>query len=68
MEAAELQAHSFVVRLWLEEVDSERYLWRGHITHVLTHERCYFDDLSVVSSFIQSFLRPGSVKTEQADG
>lgn len=50
---------AFVIRLWLEEkVDENRpALWRGHITHVLSGTRRYFQELHIITDFIASTLQ-----------
>src|SRR5438034_11677470 len=44
-EQRELDRHSFVIKLWVEEVISGQTKWRGHITHVSTAERRYVERL-----------------------
>jgi hypothetical protein len=55
---SEEQTHSFVIRLWLEEVqeDMGSVVWRGHITHVASGERSYLKELDSISGFIEPFL------------
>lgn len=53
----ETQTHSFVVRIWLEEVSaSGRALWRGHITHVPSGRRRYVQRLGDITGFIALYL------------
>jgi hypothetical protein len=58
MDRIEAHTHSFVIRIWLEEpedgVGTPR--WRGHITHSLTGERRYLQDLDDVSAFIAPYI------------
>ena len=58
MEEPEEQTHSFVIRLWLEEMDKEadRGIWRGHITHVTSGECRYLKDLNSITAFIAPYL------------
>lgn len=58
MDLFESDTHSFVVRIWLEETAEEtgRTVLRGHITHVPSGERRYFQDLCGISRFIISYL------------
>ena len=51
--------HSFVVRVWLEEANTETMeeVWRGHITHIPGNERKYLKDLSEIPAFIESYLK-----------
>lgn len=55
----ECATHSFIVKLWLEETEEEagQAVWRGHVTHVPTHERRYLNQLNEVVAFISPFLR-----------
>ncbi len=54
----ELNTHSFIVKIWLEETSEEtgRATWRGYITHVPSGERRYFQDLKTASAFIVDYL------------
>lgn len=58
METLEPNAHSFIVKVWLEETvdESGRAIWRGHITHVPTSKRQYFQDVDFVPTFIRQFI------------
>jgi hypothetical protein len=60
-------SHSFVIRIWLEESADEagRTIWRGHITHVFTKKRRYFQRLDEISPFIQPFLEQLGIPPEQ---
>ena len=57
--------HSFVVKIWLEEAADEahRAVWRGHVTHVRSGERVYFQDLDGMISFLIPYLDEMGVKT-----
>lgn len=59
MDLYEVDFHSFVVKIWLEETaeESSRPIWRGHITHVPSGERQYFKELDEVKQFILPFLK-----------
>ena len=52
------QTCAFVVRVWLEESDSstDDSQWRGHITHVLSSQRLYFEDLKEMAAFVEQYL------------
>jgi hypothetical protein len=52
------ETHSFVIKVWCEEPahDPIPALWRGHITHVPSGRRQYFQDLTVVLSFVGPYL------------
>ncbi|MBI4671156.1 MAG: hypothetical protein HY741_05755 [Chloroflexi bacterium] len=51
-------SHSFVVKVWIEEnpPEARHVLWRGHITHVTSRERRYFQNLDEVARFIAPYL------------
>jgi hypothetical protein len=59
MDLYEANAHSFVVKIWLEETAMEagRAIWRGHITHVPSGERLYIKELDEVTQFILPYLK-----------
>ncbi len=50
--------HSFIVRIWLEEVEAEAHHadWHGHITDVQSGERRYIKRLSEIPEFIRAYL------------
>jgi len=58
MEPPETNTQSFIVKLWLEEIDEDvgRITWRGHITHVSSGERRYLKDLDGIADFIAPYL------------
>lgn len=56
-EGGDLRAHSFVVRVWLEEDAPGLTHPRGHVAHVLTGERRYFDSFEDLIDFIAEFLK-----------
>ena len=58
MELPAVSMHSFVIRMWLEEkaVGLEHRKWRGHITHVPSNQRRYFDDLEDIKQIVKSYL------------
>ncbi len=47
--------HSFVIRIWHEEVDGEgrATIWRGSVNHVGSNQRLYVDTLEQIARFIQ---------------
>lgn len=53
-----LTSQSFIVKIWLEEIaeDAGRVVWRGHVTHVPSGERCYLKSLDDVVAFIEPFV------------
>lgn len=58
MESTEPYAHSFIVRVWLEEEVQEtgQTKWRGHITHVPSGKRKYISELDI-DRFIIPYMR-----------
>ena len=50
--------HSFIVRIWLEETAEEapEVHWRGHITHIPSQKRRYFEDLNDIPVFVTPYL------------
>lgn len=48
------RTHSFLIRIW-READKD-FTWRGHITHVPSGEKQYFEDLEGISAFILPYL------------
>lgn len=59
MDLPEAHTHSFVIKIWLEEPAEEanQVIWRGHITHVPSGTRRYFQDLTVITDFMQPYLQ-----------
>lgn len=64
MDAFEVNTHSFIVKVWLEESaeENEKASWQGYITHVFTGERRYFRNLDEVAAFITPYLTQMGVK------
>lgn len=58
MNSSEATIHSFIVKIWIEEIIAENgeTIWRGHITHVPSNERRYFTNLRDISAFINIYL------------
>lgn len=54
----EKNTHTFIVKIWLEELIGKYRLprWRGHITHVPSGERRYFDNLNGIKKTISLYL------------
>ena len=68
MDLLELYTHSFVIKIWLEEAAEEGIgaLWRGHITHVGSNQRQYFQKLEDLVLFIWPYLEEMGAKDDQA--
>lgn len=63
MDNADAGICSFVIRTWIEEPGNEARstTWRGHITHVASGERSYFQDLHQILIFIRPYLEQQGV-------
>jgi hypothetical protein len=64
MEIPESRVHSFIVKIWLEEMGDEpgTFSYRGYITHVPSGERRYLKRLSDVRDFIENYLEKMGAK------
>jgi hypothetical protein len=63
MKPEEQPVHSFVIRVWQEELDGDGSVgWRGHITHVPSEERIYLKELGEVLDFVVPYLKTMGVK------
>jgi hypothetical protein len=48
---------SLIIKVWLEENGEQAHRhWRGHITHVFSGKRQYFEDLPAITDFIELYL------------
>ncbi|HEX8917107.1 MAG TPA: hypothetical protein VF898_01265 [Chloroflexota bacterium] len=58
MDAPEEVTHSFIVKVWMEDVEAETgsTVWRGRITHVSDGEVRYLKDLNDIPPFIRRYL------------
>ena len=64
MDSLEPGAQSFIVKVWVEdnsEADSQGE-FRGHITHVSSHERRYLKNPGEIEDFIAPYLEEMGVK------
>jgi hypothetical protein len=64
MDSLEPDAQSFIVKVWVEDGNGEagQGVWRGHITHVSSHERHYLKNLGEIEDFIAPYLEEMGVK------
>ena len=64
MDGVELQAESFILKVWIEETadDGRRASWRGHITHVPSRQRRYLRDLDAIAAFVAPYLERKGVR------
>lgn len=67
MELYEHNTCSFIVKVWVEEKDDlTGYChWRGHITHVFSGKRQYFEDLASTVNFILPYLETMDVTVDK---
>jgi hypothetical protein len=63
----ELETHSFIVKIWLEETVAEAGAarWRGCITHVGDGVRQYVSGLGEINAFIAGYLKTLGVRVER---
>jgi hypothetical protein len=59
MDEPESRTHSFIVKVWLEEAagKTDGSTWRGHVTHVQSGTRRYFDHLGFIADFVAPYLQ-----------
>lgn len=57
-QSAEFSAHSFIVKVWIEEEINKHGnpIWHGHITHVPDGEQRYLRNLSEIERFVEPYL------------
>lgn len=57
-QSAEFNAHSFIVKVWIEEETNKHGnpIWHGHITHVPGGEQRYLRNLSEIERFVEPYL------------
>lgn len=55
----EVNLFSFIVRVWMEDSDSEQHqaVWRGHITPVREGDRHYFTDINEIPALMATHLK-----------
>jgi hypothetical protein len=60
----EPDTHSFIIKIWVDDKDEKTggVIWRGHITHVTSSQREYFDDLSGLIAFLLPYLKALNIK------
>lgn len=65
MDLFESSTQSFIVKIWIEETAEEagRVIWRGHIIHVLSGEREYFENLGDILRFMETHLKSIGIVT-----
>lgn len=59
MEISQSDFCSFIIKIWLEEPPTQQgeALWRGHITHVPSGERRYFQTLEGILAFVAPYVK-----------
>lgn len=72
MDLYERNTCSFIVKVWVEGSDDQngQGFWRGHITHVFSGKRQYFEDLNTVVKYVKRYLEEMDIspKVLMADG
>lgn len=66
MDLLESSNQSFIIKIWIEETAEEAgdVIWRGHITHVNSGERHYFDAPDDILIFMMPYLRRHGIPFE----
>ncbi len=66
MDSLEPGAQSFIVKVWVEDNNGAggKGIFRGHITHVTSHERRYLKNPGEIENFIVPYLEEMGVKLE----
>ena len=55
--SADTTAHTFIVRLWMEDFEAPGLRrWRGYVTHLIDDERSYVDGIDDIVEFIGRYL------------
>ncbi len=59
MSSPESTIHSFIIRIWAEEMAErgEQLLLRGHITHVPSGAKTYLKDLDDILAFMVPYVK-----------
>jgi len=63
-DSLEPDSFAFIVKIWMEETAgvAGSATWRGHITHVPSGERRYFERLDAIVDFIRVYLNRSGVE------
>ena len=66
MDFAESQLHSFIIKLWLEDVaeDGNQPMWGGQIKHVPGGEQRHVRNLEEITDFIKPYLESMGVELD----
>ena len=64
MQSSEPTIHSFIVKIWIEEMSCEdgEASWRGHITHVPSEERRYISRMGDIYIFLAPYLEKMGIR------
>lgn len=62
----EPSTHAFTIRIWIEDTEEEtgKATWRGYITHVMSSERRYIEDLDAIALFVAGYLENMNVRMD----
>jgi hypothetical protein len=61
-------SHLFMLRMWLEGLDSGETDWRCKVQHVNSGEVRYFRDWQTLETFMEGLLRTSDPEGELSDG
>jgi hypothetical protein len=50
------QIHSFMIKIWLNGLENDKFPWSGQIIHIETRYRQAFRSLEEISVFIRPYL------------
>jgi hypothetical protein len=56
-------SHSFILRMWLEDLGNGQLDWRGKVQHVNSGEVIFFRNWQTLETFVEGLLQ--KVKTEK---
>lgn len=66
MERREPTVHSFIVKVWSEELAEDTVIWRGRITHVPSGRATYITQVDELAHFITPYLKQMGVQASLA--
>jgi hypothetical protein len=55
---ADLDIHSFLIKIWIESVDERGriQMWRGRVKHIPSEDGIAFQDMDTLTRFILGYL------------
>ncbi|KAA3657733.1 MAG: hypothetical protein DWQ04_27205 [Chloroflexi bacterium] len=69
MSILEEKTYSFIVKIWFEEEEdvTPAQIWRGHVTHIPSRKRVYFNNYDGVVRFIDQFIKSADSQNDDSD-